>query len=120
MGNGAAMRVAPIGAFHAGNPTIAALDAQRLLGATVAEAAYLLGNGSQVLAQDTVPFTLWAAATYLDDYRSAILACIEGGGDVDTTAAIVGGIVASYTGRDGIPLDWRTSREPLPDFATSP
>ena len=93
--------------------------AMRLLGVTVAEAAYELGNGSQVLAQDTVPFALWTAVTHLHDFPAAIRACAEAGGDVDTTGAIVGGIVASYTGRDGIPGEWLAHREPLPDCALS-
>ncbi|GAA4457895.1 ADP-ribosylglycohydrolase family protein [Phytohabitans houttuyneae] len=178
MGNGAAMRVAPLGAFHAGHSRTAALEAMRsaevthahpeailgaaavavaaaeagwarltrhrlqpdelieavlahlvdsgvmsgtvragrLLGVSVAEAAYELGNGAQVLAFDTVPFALWAAATWLDDYPTAIHACVEAGGDVDTTAAIVGGIVAAYagTGPNGIPAEWLKRREPLP------
>jgi ADP-ribosylglycohydrolase len=178
MGNGAAMRVAPLGAFHAGDSRTAALEAmrsaevthahaegvlgavavavaaaevgwarqlrhrpepcelldavlaylvdsqvksqveraRRLLGVTALEAAYELGNGSRVLAQDTVAFALWIAATWIDDYRSAIVACVEGGGDVDTIAAIVGGIVATYTGRgaNGIPAAWLEHREPLP------
>ncbi|MBN1170568.1 MAG: ADP-ribosylglycohydrolase family protein [Micromonosporaceae bacterium] len=180
MGNGAAMRIAPLGAFHAGDSRTAAIQAmasaeithahpeaivgavavavaaaeagwarltghhpepaefldavagylvdsrvatgitraRQLLGASVAEAAYELGNGSQVLAGDTVPFTLWAAATWLDDYPAAIRACIEAGGDVDTTAAIVGGIVAAHTGAGpgGVPAAWLERREPLPEY----
>jgi ADP-ribosylglycohydrolase len=42
-----------------------------------------------------------------------VRACIEAGGDVDTTSAIVGGIVAAYTGRAGIPAAWLRQREPL-------
>ncbi|BCJ69733.1 ADP-ribosylglycohydrolase family protein [Polymorphospora rubra] len=178
MGNGAAMRVAPLGAFHAGDSRTAALEAMRsaevththpdailgavavavaaaeagwarlthhrpepdelldvvlahlidcrvrsgivragrLLGASVAEAAYELGNGALILAHDTVPFALWVAATRLADYRAAIHACIEAGGDVDTTSAIVGGIVGAYTGTgpNGIPAAWLRRREPLP------
>lgn len=93
--------------------------------ASVEEAAWQLGNGSRVSAQDTVPFCLWAAATRLTDYPAAIAACIEAGGDVDTTAAIVGGIVAAYTGlgeRDaiaGVPEAWLSHREPLPDWMPS-
>ena len=34
--------------------------------------------------------------------------------DRDTTYAIVGGIVASYTGVEGIPQEWLESRERLP------
>ncbi|GHJ45207.1 hydrolase [Catellatospora sp. TT07R-123] len=88
--------------------------ARRMLHVPVAEAAYVLGNGSGVTAQDTVPFTLWVAARWLDDYPAAIRACVRAGGDIDTTAAIAGGIVAAYTGRDGIPADWLAAREPLP------
>ncbi|MEU2031095.1 ADP-ribosylglycohydrolase family protein [Nocardia amamiensis] len=184
-GNGAAMRVAPLGAYFAGNLDRAAAQAalsaevthrhpeaivaamavavaashaastrgrhcapeellhvvepyliegrtaggvrraRRLLGRSVAEAAYELGNGAQVSAQDTVPFTLWAAATFLDDYPAAVTACVEAGGDADTTAAIVGGIVAARTGIGtrsgvrGIPPQWLSAREPLPTWAVA-
>ncbi|WP_245716886.1 ADP-ribosylglycohydrolase family protein [Nocardia mikamii] len=182
-GNGAAMRVAPLGAYFAGDPDRAAAQAARsaeithrhpeaivgamavavaaghaasvrgkdcapgelldavepylvdgrtadgirrareLIGRSVAEAAYELGNGARVSAQDTVPFTLWAAATFLGDYPAAVTACVEAGGDADTTAAIVGGIVAAYTGVGsrgsirGIPEEWLSAREPLPAWA---
>lgn len=184
-GNGAAMRVAPLGAYHADDPRRAALlamasaevthahpegvagavvvavaaaeaaaarvsgrrpepatfldlltpylvpgqvqrgvqRARRLLGRSVEEAAYELGNGSQVTAQDTVPFAVWLAATHLDDYPAAVTACVAAGGDVDTTAAIAGGIVAAYTsvgsrpGVTGVPPAWIEAREPLPAWA---
>jgi ADP-ribosylglycohydrolase len=46
---------------------------------------------------------------------------VEAGGDMDTTAAIVGGIVAAYTGRtdNGIPALWLDNREPLPECLRS-
>jgi len=184
-GNGAAMRVAPLGAYHPDNPVRAAEQAirsaevthahpegiagaivvavaaahaaaariqgvrpvpeqfvdalspflidgqvqrgiaraQRLLGRSVAEAAYELGNGAQVTAQDTVPFAVWAAVTFLHDYPAALTACVQAGGDVDTTGAIDGGIVSAYTGIGrrsgvrGIPPDWLDQREPLPTWA---
>ncbi|MEU2613460.1 ADP-ribosylglycohydrolase family protein [Micromonospora sp. NPDC007271] len=93
--------------------------AAALLGHSAAAAADALGNGSRVTAQDTVPFTLWVAATHLDDYPAAIRACVEAGGDVDTTAAIAGGVVAAYTGvgtPGGMPDGWLAAREPLPDW----
>lgn len=77
---------------------------------TAEEAAYVLGNGSRVTAQDTVPFTLWVAAHHLDDYRKAVTTCVQAGGDVDTTAAIVGGIVGEP------PPEWVAEREELPDW----
>lgn len=178
-GNGAAMRVAPLGAFFAGDPARIVAEATRsarvthmhpegicgavavalaggqaaaarraggrpdpadflsgvldflddgettrsirrarsLLGAPVERAAAELGNGSRVTAQDTVPFTMWAAATYLADYPAAITACLQADGDIDTTSAIVGGIVAAHTGKEspaGVPAAWLAAREPLP------
>lgn len=76
--------------------------------------AKALGNGSLVTAPDTVPFALWSAVHHLDDYVSAMKQTIVAGGDCDTNAAIVGGIVVLSAGREGIPLDWRQNKEPLP------
>ncbi len=72
-----------------------------------------LGNGSRISCQDTVPFCLWIAARYLDDYQSALVQTIRAGGDIDTNAAIVGGVVALAVQADGIPPDWRADREAL-------
>jgi len=76
--------------------------------------AKALGNGSLVTAPDTVPFALWSAANHLDDYVTAIKQTIVAGGDCDTNAAIVGGIVALSSGRENIPTEWRQQKEPLP------
>jgi ADP-ribosylglycohydrolase len=76
-----------------------------------------IGNGSGISAQDTVPFVLWCAGQKLDNYEEAIWLTASGGGDVDTTCAMVGGIVATYTGVEGIPAEWIQAREPLPEWA---
>lgn len=174
MGNGAAMRVAPLGAYYPGDLERAALEAAAsavvthahpegiagavavavaasyaaggeaggLIGAVLshtppgavhdgvrraadlldhsrAEAAYELGNGARVLARDTVPFCIWAAARHLTDYEQAVRSCVAIGGDIDTTAAITGGIVAAHTGAAGIPPTWRAAREALPDWISA-
>lgn len=90
-----------------------------LLGAPVEVVAAELGNGSQVTAQDTVPLTIWIAATHLSNYPAAVTTCLAADGDIDTTGAIVGGIVAAHTGTHthpvtGIPQPWLAAREPLP------
>jgi ADP-ribosylglycohydrolase len=72
-----------------------------------------LGNGSQTLAADTVPFCLWCAAAHLDDYPEAIWTAVRVGGDIDTNAAIVGGIAALAVGESGLPPDWLAAREDL-------
>lgn len=79
----------------------------------VADVARALGNGSLVTAPDTVPFCLWMAAQNLNNYVSAIARTISAGGDCDTNAAIVGGIVALSAGRDSIPAEWLQTRETI-------
>jgi ADP-ribosylglycohydrolase len=168
-GNGAAMRVAPLGHWYAGEPALAAeqaalsavvthahpegiagavavavaaslpLDGPDLLSAVAAfldpgpvctgvleaatlppstdpaDAARALGNGREVSAQDTVPFTLWIASRYRTDPLAAFWATAAAGGDVDTTCAIVLGILA-----EPVPADWLTQVERLPDWLGSP
>ncbi|WP_085998862.1 ADP-ribosylglycohydrolase family protein [Pedosphaera parvula] len=80
---------------------------------SVQMAAVTLGNGSQVISSDTVPFTLWCAARYLHDYQEALWTTVAGYGDRDTTCAIVGGIVNLSTDATSIPAEWRDAREPL-------
>ncbi|MEU4113961.1 ADP-ribosylglycohydrolase family protein [Kitasatospora sp. NPDC028055] len=177
-GNGAAMRVAPLGAAHAGDlaaviqlaartaviththpqavdgaiavAVAAALAVRARTGGTTPEtflrevafrtplgvvrdglneavgllaepdrllAASVLGNGSRTSAADTVPYALWCAAHHLTDYPAAVRAAIAAGGDMDTVAAITGGVVAAHTGTRGIPAAWMAAREPLPGWA---
>jgi ADP-ribosylglycohydrolase len=80
---------------------------------SVATVVRELGNGSRISCQDTVPFCVWIAARHLDDYQTAVVQAIRAGGDIDTNAAIVGGIVALANGRDAIPADWLADREEL-------
>lgn len=77
------------------------------------QAAKALGRGDLVTAPDTVPFCLWVAAHHLDNYVEPLSLAIRVGGDCDTNAAIVGGIVASSVGGEGIPPDWLQAREPI-------
>ena len=174
-GNGAAMRIAPLGAFLAGNPAEAARqaalsatvthahpeaiagaiavavaaalaasgplppgpfidqvlehvpagkvrdgirEARRLLTVSDPETvAYFLGNGRQVTAHDTVPFTIWAAARHGTSYEQAIWTTAAAGGDIDTTCAIVGGITAAdLDGASDLPGAWLRATEPLPEW----
>jgi ADP-ribosylglycohydrolase len=77
------------------------------------EVGRLVGNGSRVTAPDTVPFTIWVADRFLHDYTAALWAAVSAGGDVDTTCAIVGGIVVLATGDNAIPVEWLEAREEL-------
>ena len=83
---------------------------------SINSAAAILGNGTKVSAQDTVPFALWCAAQYLDNYEEALWLTVSGLGDRDTTCAIAGGIVALYSGVEKIPDAWLSAREALPNW----
>ncbi len=65
-----------------------------------------------------MPFVVWAASRALDDFEVAVWDTIQGGGDVDTIAAIVGAIVAARVGRAAIPPEWINRREALPTWLT--
>ncbi|MEB8341817.1 ADP-ribosylglycohydrolase family protein [Streptomyces endophyticus] len=175
-GNGAAMRIAPLGAYYADDPEQATHQAEisaypthqhreAVVGAmAVAAAAALvadaagpptpqdlldgvislvprsavgaglrrakdmldygdastvaavLGCGRRTTAHDTVPFAIWSAARGLGDFEGAFWSTAQVGGDMDTTCAIVGGIVAS--GADGAPsAEWLGRTEALPAWA---
>ena len=77
----------------------------------VENVARALGNGSLVTAPDTVPFCMWIAAHYGNDFVNALAQTIRVGGDCDTNAAIVGGIVSLSAGHGAIPSDWLKARE---------
>jgi ADP-ribosylglycohydrolase len=81
------------------------------LDGSVDTAVARLGNGSRVIAADTVPFALWCAARHLDDFEAAMWTTVSGLGDRDTTCAIVGGIVAA--GGVRVPAAWIEAREGL-------
>lgn len=76
-------------------------------------AALILGNGSQVISSDTVPFCLWCTCRHLTDYPEALWQAVSVHGDMDTNSAIVGSLVSLATGRNGIPAEWLESREAL-------
>ncbi|MFG2322014.1 ADP-ribosylglycohydrolase family protein [Streptomyces sp. NPDC048568] len=80
-----------------------------------ATVAAVLGCGRRTTAHDTVPFALWSAARALGDYETAFWTTAQVGGDVDTTCAIVGGVIAA--GEAGTPpAEWAGRVEELPEW----
>lgn len=78
-------------------------------------AAMLLGNGSRIAAEDTVPLCVWLAAKWGDEpLELALWETVSALGDRDTTCAIVGGILAGVAGEAGLPAAWRAALEPWP------
>ncbi|MYR36909.1 ADP-ribosylglycohydrolase family protein, partial [Streptomyces sp. SID4944] len=77
--------------------------------------AAVLGNGRRTSAHDTVPFALWSAARSLGNFEEAFWLTAQAGGDVDTTCAIVGGVVAAGTA-GAPPAAWLAQTEEPPGW----
>lgn len=70
--------------------------------------AYRLGcaKGVSGYALHTVPAALYAWMLHASDLRKAVTDIVQCGGDTDSTAAIVGGIVGAGLGPSAVPADW--------------
>jgi ADP-ribosylglycohydrolase len=66
-----------------------------------------LSRGVTGYVMHCVPAILQAWLRHPDDFAAAVKAVILCGGDTDTNAAIVGGIVGAHVGVEGIPQRWR-------------
>lgn len=83
--------------------TNAAEDAQST--ASFAESLGL-SKGVSGYVYDSVPVAIHAWLAHPRDFRLAVSSVIRCGGDTDSTAAIVGGIVGTAVGKEGVPADW--------------
>ena len=66
-----------------------------------------LGRGVTGYALHCVPVVIQAWLRHPEDYVAAVCAIIRCGGDTDTNAAVLGGIVGARVGIEGIPQRWR-------------
>lgn len=64
------------------------------------------GRGVSGYIYQTVPVVVHAWLAHQGDYRAAITAAVRCGGDTDTVAATLGGIVGAGLGAAGLPADW--------------
>jgi hypothetical protein len=53
-----------------------------------------------------VPAVIFTWLANPRDFKGALLEIVNCGGDTDTTAAILGAIIGSGVGKDGIPKEW--------------
>ncbi len=65
-----------------------------------------LTKGISGYVYNTVPIVIQVWLRYQRDYQGAIAAIIKLGGDTDSTAAILGGIIGGRVGKAGIPQSW--------------
>jgi ADP-ribosyl-[dinitrogen reductase] hydrolase len=65
-----------------------------------------LSKGVSGYVYHSVPIAIHAWLSNQHDYQNAIVTTIQCGGDTDSTAAMVGGIVGASVGKQGIPIGW--------------
>ncbi|MCP5524332.1 MAG: ADP-ribosylglycohydrolase family protein [Verrucomicrobiales bacterium] len=65
-----------------------------------------LQRGVTGYAFHTVPVALYAWLRHPGDFRRALTAALDCGGDTDTVGAIVGALAGAEAGVEGIPSDW--------------
>lgn len=65
-----------------------------------------LSKGVSGYVYHSVPVAIHASFVHQHDFRSAVTAVIQCGGDADSTGAIVGGIIGTAVGKEGIPSEW--------------
>jgi ADP-ribosyl-[dinitrogen reductase] hydrolase len=65
-----------------------------------------LARGVSGYVYHSVPVAIHAWLSHQHDYREAIITTVQCGGDTDSIAAMVGGIVGASVGKEGIPKEW--------------
>lgn len=65
-----------------------------------------LSRGVSGFVNHTVPVVIQAWLRFPREFENAVQSVIRCGGDADTTAALVGGIVGAAVGREGISERW--------------
>ncbi len=84
------------------------LTAALAAGRSVSEFADELGlqHGVTGYAYHSVPIALYAWLRHPDDFRYALIAVLDCGGDTDTVGAILGALMGAGSGRSAIPQEW--------------
>jgi len=87
---------------------LAAIQQQLAAGTSVAGFAEQLGLGRGIsgYVYHTVPIALYAWLRHPGDFRAALTAALDCGGDTDTVGAIVGAISGAGVGAVGVPSEW--------------
>ncbi|MCU0433435.1 MAG: ADP-ribosylglycohydrolase family protein [Bacteroidia bacterium] len=73
----------------------------------------ILGNGKNMLAQDTVPFVIWCASHNLNNFEDGLWKAVSALGDRDTICAMVGGMLIMSAYENTIPDNWINAVEKI-------
>ena len=70
--------------------------------------------GTNCFAMESVPFAIATFLRHPTDFRAGVLEAVNAGGDMDTTASMVGAMIGANCGLSAIPDEWKNFR---PEFA---
>jgi ADP-ribosylglycohydrolase len=73
----------------------------------------ILGNGTNMTSQDTVPFAIWCTAYNLENFENGLWKAVSILGDRDTICAMVGGMTIMSSNEKNIPNIWTSSVEKI-------
>lgn len=68
--------------------------------------SFNLRRGVTGYAFHSVPVAIYAVLRHPDDFKAALVAALDCGGDTDTVGAIVGALMGASVGSSGIPAEW--------------
>lgn len=74
------------------------------------------GDGISIGSRQTALWAIYSFLAHPDSFKDCMACAIKVGGDVDTTAATVGGIIGARVGYDGIPSIWKTQVHDLGEW----
>jgi ADP-ribosylglycohydrolase len=67
--------------------------------------------GNSVLCWESVPYAIGVFLRNLDDPQAAIREAVNGGGDTDSIASIVGSLMGLLHGLAALPTDWKEGKD---------
>lgn len=90
------------------NAALCAVESSLTEGQSTSEfaASFCGPRGVSGYALQTMPVVVHAWLSHPQDFRTAVTSTIQCGGDADSTAAMVGGIVGTAVGTIGLPQEW--------------
>lgn len=81
------------------------------LHASDVEAITILGEGK--VAEETIAIAIYCCLKYPDDFKKAIVASVNHGGDSDSTGSVTGNILGAWLGYEAIPYDFKEHLEEI-------
>lgn len=73
------------------------------------ETITILGEGK--VAEETIAIAIYCCLKYPDDFKKAIIASVNHGGDSDSTGSVAGNILGAWLGYDAIPNNFKKCLE---------